>query len=63
MGDLRQRMHARIGAPGAARNHVVARERLDGFGEAALHRRPILHLPAEKGRAVIFDGELVAGHG
>ena len=63
MGDLAERMHAGIGAAGAARDHVLAGERLDGFGQAPLHRDAVLlHLPADEGRAVIFECELVAGH-
>ena len=64
MRDLAERMHAGIGAAGAARDGVFAGERLDGFGEPPLHRSAILlHLPADERRAVIFEGELVAGHG
>ena len=41
----------------------LARHRRDRAFERALHRRRrVLHLPAGKGCAVIFDGELVARH-
>ena len=64
MRDLAQRMHAGIGAPRPARHRVLAGEGLDGLREAALHRGAVLlHLPADEGRAVIFENELVAGHG
>ena len=64
MGDLTERMHAGIGAARAARDDLLAGEGFDRFGEATLHRGAILlHLPADEGRAVIFEGELVAGHG
>src|SRR5262249_45038631 len=46
MGDLAQRMHACIGPSCPARDNVLAREGLNSFDEAALHRRSILlHLP------------------
>ena len=64
MGDLTERMDAGIGAARAARDDLLAGERSDSFGEATLHRGAILlHLPADERRAVIFEGELVAGHG
>ena len=65
MRDLAERMHARIGAPRAARDHVSSPEKaLIACGQAPLHRRPVLlHLPADEGRAVIFERELVARHG
>ena len=63
MGDLAERMHPRIGAAGAAHLYALAAKSLDGGDQGALHRRTlILDLPTQEGRAVIFDGELVAGH-
>ena len=63
MRDLAERMHAGIGASGADDRDALAGKSRDRFGEHALHRDAIvLRLPADKGRAVIFDGELVAGH-
>ncbi len=64
MGDLAERMHAGIGAPGAEHGDAFAGKSRDRFGQHALHRDAVvLCLPADKRRAVIFDGELVAGHG
>ena len=64
MRDLAKRMHAGIGSPGPARDRLFTGEGLDGLGETPLHRRTVLlHLPADEGRAVIFENELVAGHG
>ena len=64
MGDLTERMHAGVGPPRPARDCVLAGEGLDRLGEAPLHRGAVLlHLPADEGRAVIFEDELVAGHG
>ena len=63
MGDLAERMHARIGAPGTGDDRPLAGKCQDGIGDDALHRDAVvLHLPADKWRAVILDGELVAGH-
>ena len=63
MRDLAARMHAGIGAAGALHQRLLARQRLDRRGERALHGELIgLDLPAAERRAVIFDGELVAGH-
>src|SRR5579871_4847967 len=63
MRHLPERMHAGIGAARAMHTHIGAAGRLDRSLECALHRRMIgLKLPAGKRRAVIFDGELVAGH-
>ena len=64
MRNLAERMHAGIGAAGATWDGLLAGERFDGVGEAPLHRGAVLlHLPADEGRAVIFEDELVAGHG
>jgi hypothetical protein len=63
MSDLAARMHAGIGAAGAMHPQIRAGHRLHRRFQCALHRRQrVLHLPAEERRAVIFDGELVAGH-
>ena len=64
MGDLAERVHARVGASGALDRGALAGEGSDRVRQHALHRDAIvLHLPADKRGAVIFDGELVAGHG
>ena len=64
MRHLAKRMHAGISAAGAAWDGLLAGEGFYGFGEATLDRCAIrLHLPADEGRAVIFEGELIAGHG
>ena len=64
MRDLTQRMHAGIGASGAEHGDALAGKSRDRFRQYALHRDAVvLRLPADKRRAVIFDGELVAGHG
>ena len=63
MGDLAERMHAGIGASGAGDDGALAGECQNGVGDHALDGElVVLRLPADKGRAVIFDGELVAGH-
>ena len=63
MRHLRAGMHAGIGAPGPLYLGFLAGERLDRRGQHALHGHLVgLDLPAGKGRAVVFDGQLVAGH-
>ena len=63
MRDLAERMHAGVGAPGTGNNDALAGEGRDRVGEHALHRNAVvLRLPADKRRAVIFDGEFVAWH-
>ena len=63
MRDLRQRMHAGIGAARAMDANLLAADRLDRGFQRALHRGAIvLELPAAERRAVIFDDEFVAGH-
>ena len=61
---LAQRVHARVGAASAAHASRLAREAEHRILERALHGRAIgLALPAEERRAVVFDGDAVAGHG
>ena len=63
MSHLAARVHAGIGAAGALHQGLFARQRLDRRRQDALHGRPVgLDLPAGEGGAVIFDGQLVAGH-
>src|ERR1700749_3489367 len=63
MRDLTERMDAGIGASGAGDDDALAGKGLDGIGEHALHgQAAVLRLPADERRAVIFDGEFVAGH-
>src|SRR6476661_10644100 len=63
MRDLRERMHAGVGAAGAINANLLAANRLDRVLQRALHRSAIvLDLPAAERRAVIFDDEFVAGH-
>src|SRR6478736_2318121 len=63
MRDLRQRMHAGVGAARAINANLLAANRLDRVLQRALHRSAIvLDLPAAERRAVIFDDEFVAGH-
>ena len=62
MRHLAERVHAGIGASGAGNRDALAGKGRDRIGEDALHRGAVvLRLPADEGRAVIFDGELVAG--
>ena len=64
MRDLRQRMHPGIGASGAEYGRPVAGKPLKGGLERLLHREAVgLALPANEARPVIFDCQLVAGHG
>src|SRR5262245_6521937 len=64
MGDLADRMHARIGAAGAMDRDALAAEGGDRLGQHALHgRSALLDLPAGERRAVVFDDQLVARHG
>src|ERR1700722_11258248 len=63
MRDLPQRMHAGVGAARAMNPNRLAADRPDRGLQRALHRRAVvLKLPAAERRAVIFDGEFVAGH-
>ncbi len=64
MRNLRQRMHARIGAPGGGDAVRAGFQPVQRILDRALHRRLIrLRLPSGKGRAVIFDPEGIAWHG
>ena len=64
MGDLAQRMDAGIGAAGAMDRHGLAAKLRDRGFDRLLHRQPLrLALPADEPGAVIFDRQLVAGHG
>src|SRR5947208_10114922 len=63
MRDLRQRMHAGVGASRAMNANLFAADRLDCILQRALHRGAILlDLPAGERRTVIFDGQSIAGH-
>src|ERR1700678_756533 len=63
MRDLRQRVHAGVGAARAMNANMLAANRLDRGFQRALHGSAIvLELPAAERRAVIFDDELVARH-
>src|SRR3974390_790981 len=63
MRDLPERMHAGVGAASAMNANLFAADRLDRVFQRALHRRTVfLNLPAAERGAIIFDGELVAGH-
>src|SRR5690242_2489998 len=63
MRDLAERVNPRIGATGRADANALAGKCSNGFAENALHGHAVvLRLPADERRAVIFDGELVAGH-
>ena len=64
MRDLRQRVDPGIGAAGAVDGDALAAEALDGGFQDFLHRKPVpLALPADQAGAVIFERQLVAGHG
>ena len=63
MRHLPARMHAGIGAPGAEHRHLLAAKFFDRFGQNILHRTAaFLALPPDKGRAVIFNAQAIAGH-
>src|SRR5262245_50953653 len=56
-------MHARIGAPGTVDGDALTCQSIDCLGQTPLHRdAKRLHLPADEGRAVIFEGNAVAWH-
>src|SRR5258705_5076366 len=64
MRALTERVHARIGAPGAVDGDPLAAKAGDRGFERFLHRQTVrLALPADEPGAVIFDRQLVAGHG
>src|SRR5258706_7026289 len=61
--DVPERVHAGVGAAGAVNANRLAADRLDRGLQRALHRGTVvLDLPAAERRAVIFDGEFIAGH-
>src|SRR4030088_1960507 len=63
MRDLRQRMHAGVGAARAMHAYMLAQDRLDrGFQRALYGGAIVLDLPAAERPTVIFDCQLVAGH-
>src|SRR6185437_15454719 len=63
VGNLSEGVHAGIGAARAVDANRLAADRLDRCLQRALHRGAIvLDLPAAIRRAVIFDGQFVAGH-
>src|SRR5258707_2317031 len=63
MRDVRARVHAGVGAARAVTANLLAADRLDRIFDRALHGcAVVLDLPAAIRRAVIFDGEFVAGH-
>ena len=64
MGDLAQCMDARIGAPGAEKRYLLAREFPDRVFKRLLHAEAvILALPADEVAAMEFDDDLVTRHG
>src|SRR6516162_7040093 len=64
MRILTERMHTGIGAPGAVDGDPLAAKPTDRSFERLLHRQAVcLPLPAGEPGAVIFDRQLVAGHG
>ena len=63
MGDLSQRVHARVGASGSMRDDALAGNGEDRVLQDLLDRNAVfLALPAGERRSVIFEGELEAGH-
>src|SRR5262245_20913545 len=61
--DLRPGMHARVRAPCPLYQRFFTRQRFDCRCQHTLHGKLVrLNLPAAERRAVIFDGQLVAGH-
>ena len=64
MRHLAQRVNARIRAAGTAHTRRLSREAKQRIFERPLHGRTLrLALPAEERRAVVFNGDAVAGHG
>ena len=63
MRHLAERMHARVGAPGAAHGRALAGQPDERLLDRLLDRAPVrLPLPADERAAVILDRQLVAGH-
>ncbi len=63
MGDLTEGMDAGVGAPGALDHDRLAAKGGDRLFDRLLYGAAVLlTLPADIGAAVIFDGQLVAGH-
>jgi hypothetical protein len=64
MGHLTERMHAGVSPPGPTDLDALAAERLDRCRQQALYRQAgVLHLPTHEWGTIIFDQELVTGHG
>ena len=64
MAALAQRVNAGIGAARTMHAHLFAAEALDRTLQRLLHRASVaLILPADEAGAVVFEGQLVAGHG
>ncbi len=62
-GRLGQRVHARVGAAGALRQHMFPAQACNRRGQRALHGRPSgLHLPAEEVRAIVRKDEFEIAH-
>jgi hypothetical protein len=68
--DPAQRVHPRVGAPGAGDAHRrVARQAAERRLQLALHRArggtggPLLRLPAREVAAVVGEGQAIQGHG
>ncbi len=63
MRDLAERVHAGVGAPGAAERRRFAGQTVERLLDRLLHRAPVrLALPADERSAVILDGQLEARH-
>ena len=63
MAYLSNRVHAGVGAPGAAYSHPLAAKAFACRGQHSLHARSVvLDLPADEGPAVVFYRQLIAGH-
>src|SRR5215831_9116974 len=64
MGALAERVHAGIGTPRTVDGDPLAAKPRDRGLERLLHRGAVrLPLPADQAAPVIFDLQLVAGHG
>ncbi len=63
MRDLARRMDPRVGAPRSVRGRAIAGHGEDRALERLLHRDTVvLALPADEGRAVVFEDELETRH-